>query len=83
MAKSRPVENEKVVRDTFSMPAAEHALLKSLRSKAARQGHIYTKSELVRAGLLLLSSAPIHSLLKALAEVSRVKPGRKPTDPQS
>jgi len=83
-ARKRPVgppkpaaENVMVIRDTFSMPGTDYKLIESLRSKAARQGYIYTKSEVIRAGLQLLSGLPPAGLVDTLSKVERVKPGRK------
>ena len=53
----RARKNAKVVRDSFSMPKSEHARLKVLRSDLARAGRICSKSELLRAGLELVSLA--------------------------
>ena len=36
------------VRDTFSMPANEYAVIEKIRNKAAKEGYIYSKSEIVR-----------------------------------
>lgn len=66
-----------VIRDTFSMPGADYKLIESLRTQAARQGHIHTKSEVIRAGLLVLSAMSPVDLVEALDKVKRVKPGRK------
>lgn len=65
------------IRDTFSMPPGDYKLIEQLRSTAARAGHIYAKSEIVRAGLLVLSLLKTDELLKALDKVEHTKPGRK------
>lgn len=74
---TRSAKNSMVIRDTFSMPDGDYKRIEALRSLAARQGHIHTKSELIRAGLVLLSSLTPEGLVKALSQVERVKPGRK------
>lgn len=66
-----------VVRDTFSMPGAEHAAIEELRMAAAKQGRIATKSEIVRAGLRALAAMTPAELLEQLNGVEKVKPGRK------
>jgi len=66
-----------VVRDTFSMPPADYDLIAELRTKAARAGHIATKSDIVRAGLLALSALDEQQLVKAISILVRVLPGRK------
>ena len=72
-----PGEAEMAVRDTFSMPPGDYKLIEQLRSAAARAGHIYAKSEIVRAGLLVLSLLSPVELIKALDKVEHTKPGRK------
>lgn len=66
-----------VIRDTFSMPPADYALIAELRTKAARAGHIATKSDMVRAGLHALSALDEQELVKAISILVRVMPGRK------
>lgn len=66
----------KVVRDAFSIPKSEHAELKSLRNVLARAGRPATKSEMVRAGLRLLSQRSVSELLavlEALPVVTKAK----------
>jgi hypothetical protein len=67
-----------VLRDTFSMPEADYALIEFMRGTAAMKGKIHTRSEVVRAALRLLSELPADKLLLRLAGVARMKPGRKP-----
>lgn len=74
---ARPAANTMVIRDTFSMPRSDYKLIESLRSLAARQGYIHTKSEVIRAALRLLSRQPPAGLISELGEVERVRPGRK------
>jgi Arc/MetJ-type ribon-helix-helix transcriptional regulator len=68
---------EKVVRETFSMPRADEALIEDLRARAARKGRIASRSEIVRGALRWLAAASPQQLAKALDQVERVKPGRK------
>lgn len=51
---SEKPKRDKVVRDSFSMPKSEQALLKTLRTELAKTGRIVSKSEILRAGLALL-----------------------------
>ena len=69
-------KREKVVRDSFSMPKTEHAGLKTLRTELARAGRICTKSELLRAGLRLVSGRSIESLVKLLDSLPVVPKGK-------
>ena len=66
-----------VVRDTFSMPPGDHALILQWRSRAAEAGHPCTKSEVVRAGLVALSSASAERIVALLGGLQKIKPGRK------
>ena len=68
---------EMVVRDTFTMPPAEHELIEQLRTIAAKEGRIVTKSEIVRAGLAVLVNLKPEGLLQALEHLVKVRPGRK------
>jgi len=67
----------RVVRDTFSMPPEDNALIFELRTKAAKAGHIATKSDIVRAGLHALSTLNEQELVNAISILVRVLPGRK------
>lgn len=69
-------KREKVVRDSFSMPKTEHAGLKTLRTDLAKAGRICTKSELLRAGLRLVSGRSIESLVKLLDTLPAVPKGK-------
>lgn len=68
---------EMAVRDTFSMPADEYAVIEKIRKKAARDGYIYSKSEIVRAALLALNALPQKDVMYRLSTVEKIKPGRK------
>lgn len=76
VAEKPKATREKVVRDSFSMPKSEHAGLKSLRTDLARAGRICTKSELLRAGLQLVSARSIDSLVKVLNSLPVVPKGK-------
>lgn len=68
---------EMAVRDTFSMPGDEYAVIEKIRNKAARDGYIYSKSEIVRAALLALNALPQKDVMYRLSTVEKIKPGRK------
>lgn len=68
---------EMAVRDTFSMPADEYGVIEKIRNKAARDGYIYSKSEIVRAALLALDALPQKDVMHRLSTVEKIKPGRK------
>jgi len=72
------VKPEKVVRDTFTMPRADYEKIAVLKQRCLDAGVAVKKSELVRAGLLLLTSEPAKRLLAAVKAVEPVKTGRPP-----
>ncbi|MEX3940054.1 hypothetical protein AB4Y44_11005 [Paraburkholderia sp. BR10937] len=72
------VKQEKVVRDTFTMPREDYERLTILKQRCLDAGMAVKKSELVRAGLLLLASGPTKRLLTAVKAVEPVKTGRPP-----
>jgi hypothetical protein len=74
--KSKRVKKEKVVRDSFTMPKSDYAKIAALKEKCLEAGVSVKKSELLRAGLLLLASAPSKRLLAAVSAVETVKTGR-------
>lgn len=73
-------KKDKVVRDSFSMPGPEHTQLKALRLKVGKAGRLVSKSEVLRAGLTLLSSQStekVVALVDALPKVPRGKRSKK------
>ncbi len=73
--KDKP-EKVKVVRDSFTIPKTEYAQIADLKKRAMGLGQEVKKSELIRAGLLMLTVQNDTSLLKALAAVPTLKTGR-------
>lgn len=74
--KKDKTEKVKVVRDSFTIPKAEYAQIAALKKRAMDLGQEVKKSELLRAGLLLLTSASDATLRKALDNVPTLKTGR-------
>lgn len=72
----------KLVRDSFTVPKDEYAAIDALKLRAAQQGHGVKKSELLRAGLKLLSSLDDKQLMAALQAVPSIKTGRPAKTPQ-
>ena len=66
----------KLVKDNFSIPAHEHALLVDLKKRAKKLGNEFKKSEFIRAGIAHLASLTDAVLVNTLAKVERVKVGR-------
>ncbi|MGF6778625.1 hypothetical protein [Paraburkholderia sp. GAS334] len=74
--KVKRVKKEKVVRDSFTMPKSDYAKIATLKQKCLDAGISVKKSELLRAGLLLLASTPDKRLLAAVSAVETIKTGR-------
>jgi hypothetical protein len=66
----------RMVRDSFTMPEADFALIAQLKTAAVAMGRPAKKSELLRAGLRLLAAQPPKALLGALDSLDPVKLGR-------
>lgn len=73
--KAKP-EKLKVVRDSFTIPKAEYSQIASLKKRALSMGLEIKKSELIRAGLALLTAASDAALRKVLSNVPTLKTGR-------
>lgn len=74
--KTKRVKKDKVVRDSFTMPKTDYQRIALLKRKCLEAGVAVRKSELLRAGLQLLESAPQKRLLAAIAALETVKTGR-------
>ena len=74
--KAKRVKKEKVVRDSFTMPKSDYEKIAALKQKCLDAGVSAKKSELLRAGLLLLDSASTKRLVAAVSAVETVKTGR-------
>ena len=72
----RVMKKEKVVRDSFTMPKSDYAKIAALKQKCLDAGVAVKKSELLRAGLLLLEAEPLDRMLEAMVAVETVKTGR-------
>ncbi|MEC5408217.1 hypothetical protein VOM14_21940 [Paraburkholderia sp. MPAMCS5] len=75
-AKARRVKKDQVVRDSFTMPKSDYDKIAALKQKCLAAGISVKKSELLRAGLLMLESAADKRLLAAVSAVEQVKTGR-------
>ena len=76
VAKKEVAKKEKVVRDSFTMPKSDYAKIAVLKQKCLDVGISVKKSEVLRAGLLLLEGATSQRLLAAISAVETVKTGR-------
>jgi hypothetical protein len=71
---------KKLVRDGFTMPKLEYAVLDVLKLRAAKMGHPVKKSELLRAGVKALNAMNDAALTQALGNVPPIKTGRPKKD---
>jgi len=67
---------EKPVRDSFTMPPAEYAVIAAIKQRALKLGHPAKKSEVLRAGLKTLAAMSDKMLLAAMQAVPPLKTGR-------
>jgi hypothetical protein len=70
----------KLVRDSFTIPKVEYAVLDELKLRAAKLGRPAKKSEVLRAGLKVLAGLGDPAFLEAVAAVPAVKTGRPAKD---
>ena len=74
--KPAPSERAKLVRDGFTMPEADYALIAALKDRLHDAKREAKKSELLRAGLQALALLDAQSLAAALDRLEPVKTGR-------
>ena len=80
-AKVKPVaepktKKPKLIRDSFTFPKDEYQAIAALKVKALSLKHSAKKSEILRAGLMLISSLNDKAFLAALNKVPALKTGR-------
>ena len=75
-AKPAKVHKAKLVRDSFTIPKDEYAVLAALKSRALGLGQHVRKSELLRAGIQALGAMGDRALLDAVGAVPTLKTGR-------
>ena len=77
-AEQRPIAKlkYKVVRDSFTLPKPEYAVLDGLKRRAAQLKRPTKKSEVLRAGIAALLAMSDDRFLKALDAVPVIKTGR-------
>ena len=76
LGKGKGQKKPKLVRDSFTFPEAEYALLAQLKRRLLGAGHEVKKSELLRAGLASLAALSDADLVQALAQLEKLKTGR-------
>jgi len=70
------LKKPKLVRDSFTFPKDEYQAIAGLKQKALGLKHIAKKSEILRAGLMLLNGLSDKAFLSALSKVPALKTGR-------
>lgn len=80
-AKATPVKpvklkKPKMVRDSFTFPKAEYAVLDGLKMRAAKLGSPAKKTELLRAGIKAIAAMQDAAFVAALKSVPSLKTGR-------
>ena len=71
-----------LVRDSFTMPEREYAVLLEVKQACLRAGIDVKKSELLRIGVALLGQLDVTALQGVLAALPQLKTGRPPTRDQ-
>ncbi len=79
-AKETKAKKPKLVRDSFTIPKDEYAVIEVLKERATALAQPVKKSELLRAGLKLLAGLSDTALRNALVSVPSIKTGRPKAD---
>ena len=74
------VKKPKLVRDSFTMPETEYAVLGQVKKTCLKAGVEVKKSELLRAGVALIEGLDIGQLKMVLASLTPLKAGRPKKD---
>lgn len=72
----KKIKKPKLVRDSFTMPKDEYVALQKLKERAIAKGTAVKKGELLRAGLLALTTMSDSVFLATLAAIPTLKTGR-------
>jgi hypothetical protein len=67
---------DRVIRDSFTLPAADYELISAIRQRCLNTAVNVTKSEVIRAGLHALNQLPDKDLLQVIECLAKVKTGR-------
>lgn len=74
--KDAKAKKPKLVRDSFTIPKDEYAVIETLKQRATALGQPVKKSELLRAGLKVLALLSDSALRSAIQAVPSIKTGR-------
>lgn len=73
-----PSARPRLVRDSFTMPEQEYAVLGAVKQACLKAGFEVKKSELLRIGVALLGQLDMASLRAVLGSLPQLKTGRPP-----
>jgi hypothetical protein len=80
LARKKPARKmskaDRVLRDSFTMPSSDYALIARIRQRCMKLGIGVNKSEILRIGLQALDAMNEKQLDAVVKGLSRVKPGR-------
>lgn len=79
-AKDSKAKKPKLVRDSFTIPKDEYAVIETLKERCAALAQPIKKSELLRAGLKVLAAMSDSALRNAVQAVPSIKTGRPKAD---
>ena len=74
------VRKTKLVRDSFTMPEQEYAVIGQVKKACLKAGFEIKKSELLRIGVALISQLDMATLQQVLASLPQLKTGRPKND---
>lgn len=77
--KADKAKKPKLVRDSFTIPKSEYAVLADLKQRSAKLGAPAKKSEVLRAGIKALAAMGDTAFAAALGTVPALKTGRPAT----
>jgi len=80
--KPAKLKKPKMVRDSFTFPKDEYAVLDGLKMRAAKLGNPVKKTELLRAGIKAIAAMQDAAFVAALQVVPSLKTGR-PAKPKA
>lgn len=75
-AKADKAKKPKLLRDSFTIPKTEYAVIELLKQRAARLGRPSKKSEVLRAGVKALEAMSDAAFLACVSGVPAIKTGR-------
>lgn len=78
-AKAKHARQDRVIRDGFSMPASDYALVLEIRAQLLNAGVHATKSGVLRAALHALNQLSIDDIVQILTGLETIQTGRPPS----